>query len=116
MSDDAELGTNLFEEPAPVKAKKGKTLKASQKDPEARSWIVLEESSDIPPTGLPISVNGDTVMIMAGEPVHIQNKYIEVLDNAIVSVPQLDAGQRVVGHRDRHRFPYRMVDAPDNAG
>jgi hypothetical protein len=37
--------------------------------------IVLEESSDVPPTGLPIGVNGDVMMVLPGEPVFIQNKY-----------------------------------------
>jgi hypothetical protein len=108
VSDDNELGSNLFEEQPAPKAKK-----AAKKDANDRTWIVLEESTDIPPTGLPISVNGETVMVMAGEPVHLPNKYIEVLNHAVISVPQLDAAQRIIGTRDRHRFPYRKVDAPD---
>jgi hypothetical protein len=113
MPEDNGLGNNLFnEQPAAPKPKKAAAKKI---DPEARTWIVLEESTDIPPNGLPISVNGETCMIMAGEPVHIPNKYIEVLDNAVISMPVLDSSERVIGHRQRHRFPYRKVDAPSDA-
>lgn len=105
--DDNELGNNLFDPQAAAAPKARRTKKA-----EGRTWIKLEESADIPPTGLPIGINGDVVMIMAGEPVHLKNEYVEILDNAIVSVPQRDAQERVVGYRERHRFPYTKVDAP----
>jgi hypothetical protein len=115
MADDTEeLGNNLFEE-APAAPKAKRTSKAKDEWYEQRQWIVVEENPEIPLTGLPISHNGNVVMLMPGEPVHLQNKYIEVLDHAIVSVPQMDSANRVVGSRQRHRFPYRKVDAPADA-
>lgn len=117
--ENAELGSNLFDEQsAPPAAKAKRSGKNAEKDADwynQRTWIMVEENPEIPLTGLPISHNGDVVLLMPGEPVHLQNKYIEILDHAVISVPQLDGAKRVVGSRQRHRFPYRKVDAPDKA-
>lgn len=115
--ENEELGTNLFDEqPAPpVKAKRSRSQKDSEDWYNQRQWIVVEENAEIPLTGLSLGHNGDVIMLMPGEPVHLQNKYIEILDHAIISVPQIDSANRVVGHRQKHRFPYRKVDAPDKA-
>lgn len=119
MTDQAnsDLGNNLYDalEGAGAKnakkpAKGNKGIKANEG--EGRTWIVVEDNPDIPPTGLPISVNGEVCILMPGEPVHILDRYRQVLDHAIISMPVMDATQRVVGHRERHRFPYRTVAAP----
>lgn len=82
---------------------------------EERTWVMLDDGPDIPPTGVPLSVNGEVCMVLPNEPVHMKNKYVEVMDHAIISIPVIDSGQKVIGHRERHRFPYRKVDAPANA-
>jgi hypothetical protein len=113
MSDDpAEiLGSNLGADEPVAKPRARKP-----KDNEERMWIQLEENPDIPPTGLPIGVNGEVIIIMPSQPVHVPRKYIDVLDNAVVSVPMREPGtDRVIGHRDRRRFPYQRVAAPDDA-
>jgi hypothetical protein len=96
VSDDNELGSNLFEEQPAPKAKK-----AAKKDANDRTWIVLEESTDIPPTGLPISVNGETVMVMAGEPVHLPTNIsrcsITRLSRCRSSTPRSGSSARVTG-------------------
>src|SRR5690242_4579419 len=80
--------------------------------PEGRSWVVIEDHPDIPPTGLPLSVNGEAVLVMPGEPVHLANRFVEVLENAIMGAPVTDKGGKVVGYRERHRFGFRRVPAP----
>lgn len=81
--------------------------------PQARTWIVLEENVDIPPTGLFVGINGNSFMIRAGEEVCVPQSVIEVLNNAITQVPVQDPyTQKVLGHRKKMRFPYRLVVGP----
>lgn len=109
MSDSDELGSNLGPAPAP------KAKKASKGMPD-RVWIQLEESEDIPPTGLFLGHNGSGYMLRPGEPVHVPAHIVEILDHAIVTMPVTDpTTKRVVGYRERMRFPYRRVEAPDEA-
>jgi hypothetical protein len=127
---DTELGNNLFDslngddsnkkpgtKKAPARAKSTGRMKSGIQEiaGEKRTWIVVEDNPDIPPSGLPLSVNGDVCVLMPGEPVHILGRYLEVLDHAITSVPQQDSSGKIIGHRQRHRFPYRTVDAPAEA-
>lgn len=117
MSDEAdiELGSNLEPRPAPKKRsvpKKKPEAKKAAGMPD-RTWIVLEDNDDIPPTGLPVSHNGNAYIIMPGEPVHVPNHILEILDHAVTSGPIVDRhSKRVVGYRDRLQFPYRKVAAP----
>lgn len=78
------------------------------------TWIVLEENTDIPPTGLPISHNGNPFIIKPGEPVEVYDFLLEILDHAVQSGPVIhpSTGQ-VIGYRDRQRFPYRRIAAPE---
>lgn len=95
-------------------AKGAKKKAAKAKDDTPRTWIILEENSDIPPTGLPLGHNGNSYIIMPGEPVEVPNFLLEILDHAVQSGPvvQPQTGQ-VIGYRDRQRFPYRRIDAPE---
>lgn len=103
-----ELGSNL--EPAPAPKAKKKVAKKADGD---RVWIQLEENEDIPPTGLFVGHNGNGYLIEAGKPVHVPPHIIEILDHAVITVPQVDpTTRRVIGHRERMRFPYRRVEAP----
>jgi hypothetical protein len=103
--------TDTLPPPPPTAAAPVATVAPNQGTVE-RKWIILEESSDIPPTGLPLSVNGEAIMIMPGEPVHIPLNYLEVLDQAIIDVPVLNGSQQITGSRQKRRFPYREVPAP----
>lgn len=106
----AQLGNNTGADakaPTPKKAPVGM--------PE-RTWILLEDNDDIPPTGLFLGHNGNSFLLVPGEPVLVPNFLLEILDHAVLSVPVTDnRTKRVVGHRERMRFPYRRVAAPENA-
>ena len=80
------------------------------KKPVDRIKIILEENDDIPPTGLFLAVNGVSYLIKAGSEVEVPPHVVEVLQNAITSMPSVDpqTGQ-VLGFRDRMRYPFRIV-------
>lgn len=72
--------------------------------------IVLDETDNMAPTGQMVSLNGRAFLIRPGEEVDLPLGVIEVLDNAVMAVPIVDPQTlKVVGHRPRLRFPYRVV-------
>ena len=98
-----ELEALMTETPAPKRTR-------AARDTGPRVKIVVEENDDIPPTGLPIGLNGKAYIIRPGEEVLVPMGVKEVLDQAITSVPQVDPSTRqVVGYRDRLRYPYRVI-------
>lgn len=104
------LGSNLGPEPS----KPAKVTKEAKGMPE-RVWIVLEDNDDIPPTGLYLGHNGTGYLLVPGEPVSVPGFLLEILDHAVTSSAVTDPKtKRVIGHRDRMRFPYRRVAAPDD--
>lgn len=77
---------------------------------ERRVRIVLEENDNIPPTGQFISGNGRTFVLRPGEEADVPMTVINILNDAIQSVPQIDPSTRqVVAYRSRLRFPYRVI-------
>ena len=101
MTDELEAMLDAKDAPAPAKQRRA---------PVQRIKIVVEENEDIPPTGLPIGLNGKAYIIRPGEEVMVPMGVKEVLDQAITSVPQVDPSTRqVVGYRDRLRYPYRVI-------
>jgi hypothetical protein len=106
VTADEMLGSNLGEPPAAaVVPAKGMT---------ERTWIQLEENDEIPPTGQFLGHNGNGYLLKPGEPAHVPNHIIEILDHAVTSSPVVDpVTKQVIGHRDRMRFPYRRIAAPE---
>lgn len=110
-ADFDEVEGNL-ETVAIVKAPKKKAKPQTEFEritAEPRTRIILEENDQIPPTGQFVGVNGEGFLIMPGVPVDVPESVLEVLDNAIMSVPVKDSNDSVIGYRDRLRFPYRIV-------
>ncbi len=100
-----ELGSNLdTEADAPRKRAKATTVKAD------RVRILLEESEDIPPTGLFVGLNGRGFLLRPGEAMDVPLGVKEILDHAIMLRPIKDPQtQQVVGYREQMRYPYRLM-------
>lgn len=72
--------------------------------------IILEEVENMPPTGQTFALNGKAYLIRPGEPVDVPIGILEVIDNAIAAKPIHDPQtMKVIGYRNTHRFPYRVV-------
>lgn len=76
---------------------------------ERRVRIILEENDNIPPTGQFFGAQGVGYVLRPGEEADVPLSLISILNTAVMSTPVLDSGQRVIGYRDRLRFPYRIV-------
>ena len=74
-----------------------------------RITIMLEESDDIPPTGLFLGVNGRSYMVRPGEEVEVPEEVVHCLNDAVMATPKTDQQGNVVDYRSRLRFPYRII-------
>lgn len=85
--------------------------KAAAAKPKAKTVrIILEENDNIPPTGLFVGENGRGYLIRPGEEVELPLGVLEILTNAVVSVPTIDPQSlQVIGYRDKMMYPHRII-------
>lgn len=94
-----ELGSNTTIDTKVKPVAKAKTVR-----------IILEENDNIPPTGLFVGENGRGYLIRPGEEVDIPVGVLEILTNAVVSVPTIDPQSlQVIGYRDKMMYPHRII-------
>lgn len=108
MDFDTEEG-NVDVAPAPVKAKR----KAMADTPKVRKMtrILLEESNNIPETGLYLGHNGKGFLLKPGVQVDVPPEIIEILDHAVQSIPTVDPQNfAITGMRDQMKYPYRVIN------
>lgn len=77
-----------------------------------KDWarIILEENENIPPIGLFIGLNGASWILRPGFEVGVPPGIIEILNNAVMSVPVKDPQTlQVIDWRDKLRYPYRLM-------
>lgn len=83
---------------------------AAAKKP-AGTWIVLEENDNIPPTGLFVGDNGRGYLLRPGEEICVPPGVLEILSNAVTSVPTVDPQSlQVIGYRNKMLYPFRIVN------
>jgi len=106
----AETEADAEVKPAPKKASRAPKAKSTPSVPKGYVKIQLEENDEIPPTGLYLGLNGRGYLLKPGEVVAVPTGLVDILDNAVMTVPQVDPNtRRVVGYRDRLRYPYRKA-------
>lgn len=72
--------------------------------------IQVEENENIPNTGLFLGLNGRGYLLKPGVPCPVPPGILEVLNNAVEKMAVVDPQTRqITGHRDRLRYPYRVV-------
>jgi hypothetical protein len=99
---------DILQPPVAVKASR----KASAPDASARKTIriILDESDDIPPSGLFLQHNGRPFMLQPGVEVDIPLFLQEILDHAVLSMPVVNPQTRqITGYRSRLKHTYRVV-------
>ena len=110
MSTDNDAFFYDDEEEQPVVAK---TVKRRKKAPvdvaPAMIKLQLEEVDNMAPTGQFFGLNGVGYNLRPGEPAIVPVGILNILNDAIMSVPILNADATVSGYRDRLRFPYRIL-------
>lgn len=109
--DLEELESNLAD-PAPAPVAKAKTKRSAAVEAVAPTTvrIILDESDDIPPTGLFLGLNGRGYMLRPGLEVDIPLGLKEILDHAVISTPDVDpATKQIRGYRNRLKYTYRQV-------
>lgn len=114
--DEAAAQLELTDEeevqPVPVPRKFTKTLSEKQRAAIGTKMtrIVLEEGPDIPPTGLYVGHNGRGYMLMPSVEADVPDFLLEILDHAVIGTPIIDpTNQKVLGYRNRSKYPYRRV-------
>lgn len=79
-------------------------------DEEGRVRIVLEENDQIPPTGLFVGDNGVGYILRPGEEVAVPPGVLEILNNAVTSVPVVDPQTlEVIDYRSKKLYPFSRV-------
>lgn len=118
--EDLQLGSNLDDDDddgpgemalkPPARTSTSARSRTTRATRAATARILLEESDEIPPTGLFVGLNGKAYIIKPGEEVDVPIGVLEVLENAVIRVPVVDPQTRqVVDYRDRTRLPFRVL-------
>lgn len=77
---------------------------------DKRVRIRLEESENIPPTGLFVGDNGTGYILRPGEELDVPVGVLEILSNAVTSVPIVDPQSlEVIGYRSKRMYPFERV-------
>ncbi len=77
--------------------------------------ILLEDNTDIPPTGQYIGHNGNGYLLKTGVWVDVPLQIIEILNAAVEMKPELNGAKQVIGWREKLRYPYRVAPGQHQA-
>jgi len=72
--------------------------------------VILDENEHIPPNGQYFGINGTGYLLKAGIEANVPKGIVDILDNAIETVPIVDPDtRRVVGWKQKRRYGYSRL-------
>lgn len=89
--------------PTRVAAKKSKA-----ESEETLYEITLHDSDEIPPNGQFIGLNGKQYLLKPGVRTAVPRGVLDILNNAVHSVPERDETMRIIRWRDAPRLPFTL--------
>ena len=70
--------------------------------------ITLHDSDEIPPNGQFIGLNGKQYLLKPGVRTAVPRGVLDILNNAVHSVPERDETMRIIRWRDAPRLPFTL--------
>lgn len=95
--------------PADKKAPtRGAAKKSKVESEETLYEITLHDSDEIPPNGQFIGLNGKQYLLKPGVRTAVPRGVLDILNNAVHSVPERDETMRIIRWRDAPRLPFTL--------
>lgn len=85
------------------------TPKAAHAGSATHAYIELHQNEDIPPSGLPIGLNGKHYELRPGVPARVPVGVIGVLKAAVAAKPVRNPSGKITSYRESPRFPYTVL-------
>lgn len=94
--------------PADKKAPARSAKKSKSESEETLYEITLHDSDEIPPNGQFIGLNGKQYLLKPGVRTAVPRGVLDILNNAVHSVPERDETMRIIRWRDAPRLPFTL--------
>ena len=85
-----------------------KPMAGESKAEETLYEITLHDSDEIPPNGQFIGLNGKQYLLKPGVRTAVPRGVLDILNNAVHSVPERDETMRIIRWRDAPRLPFTL--------
>lgn len=87
---------------------RGAAKKPKVESEETLYEITLHDSDEIPPNGQFIGLNGKQYLLKPGVRTAVPRGVLDILNNAVHSVPERDETMRIIRWRDAPRLPFTL--------
>ena len=87
---------------------RGAAKRSKPESEETLYEITLHDSDEIPPNGQFIGLNGKQYLLKPGVRTAVPRGVLDILNNAVHSVPERDETMRIIRWRDAPRLPFTL--------